>query len=180
VPALESTLEEAEPLAEALHTFFPELNPILSYFNFHQTTIAAFITNGGADVNADYGTGQRGQTQIGIVSDRRNFEPWEYGTEPPEWVRGNAYMHPNTLMRALELGTIESFHCPGGQVRTHPEDALEPGEDHDDKRAPCFEMPPSLYDGKIFSIPRRGFAPLRPNPKSVEGNPPARDPDPND
>jgi phospholipid/cholesterol/gamma-HCH transport system substrate-binding protein len=179
VPALDRTLEEAEPLVEALHTFFPELNPILSYFNFHQTTIAAFITNGGADVNADYGTGQRGQTQIGIVSDRRNFEPWKYGTEPPNWVRGNAYMHPNTLMRALELGTIESFECPGGE-RTHAEDALDPGEDHDDKRAPCFEMPPSLYDGKTFSIPRRGVAPLRPNPKSVEGNPPARDPDPND
>jgi hypothetical protein len=162
-----------------MHTFFPELNPILSYFNFHQTTIAAFITNGGADLAADYGTGQRGQTQVGIVSDRRNFERYPWGSEPPDWVRGNAYLHPNTLMRALVLGGIESFDCPN-EGRTHAEDALEPGEDHDDKRAPCFEVPPSLYDGKIFSIPRRGVAPLIPNPKRVEGNPPARDPDPND
>ena len=66
IPALEKTLTEASPLVDGLHTFFPELNPILSYFNFHQTTIAAFITNGGADLAADYGTGQRGQTQIGI------------------------------------------------------------------------------------------------------------------
>ena len=68
MPALEKTLTEASPLVDALHTFFPELNPILSFFNFHQTTIAAFITNGGADLAADYGTGQRGQTQIGTSS----------------------------------------------------------------------------------------------------------------
>jgi phospholipid/cholesterol/gamma-HCH transport system substrate-binding protein len=179
VPALERTLEGAEPLTEALHTFFPEFNPILSYFNFHQTTIAAFITNGGADLAADYGTGQRGQTQVGIVSEKRNFERYPYGEEPPPWARGNAYLHPNALMRALVLGGIESYDCPMGEQK-YAEDALEPGQDHDDKRAPCFEVPPSLYDGKLFSAPRRGFAPLRPNPKRNEGNPPARDPDPND
>ena len=177
VPALDRTLEEAEPLTEAMHTFFPELNPILSYFNFHQTTIAAFITNGGADLAADYGTGQRGQTQVGITSDSRNFQAYPHGSEPPDWVRGNAYLHPNTLMRALQLGGIESFKCPGGE-RKYAEDALAPGQDHDDKRAPCFEVPPSLYDGKLFSIPRRGVAPLRANPRANEGNPPARDPDP--
>jgi phospholipid/cholesterol/gamma-HCH transport system substrate-binding protein len=178
VPALERTLREAEPLAEGLHTFFPELNPILSYFNFHQTTIAAFISNAGFDLAADYGTGQRGQTQIGIVEDR-SFEGYKYGDEPPGWARGNAYLHPNTLMRALKLGTVESFKCPNGELR-QPIDATEPGQTHDDKRAPCFEVPPSLYDGKIFSMPRRGVAPLRNNPKGVEGNPPARDPVPGD
>jgi phospholipid/cholesterol/gamma-HCH transport system substrate-binding protein len=179
VPALDRTLEEAEPLTEALHTFFPELNPILSYFNFHQTTIAAFITNGGADLAADYGTGQRGQTQVGIVSDSRNFQPHPWGEEPPDWVRGNAYLHPNALMRALVLGGVESYDCPGGE-RKYAADALEPGEADSDKRAPCFEVPPSLYDGKLFSMPRRGVAPLRDNPKRLEGNPPARDPDAND
>jgi phospholipid/cholesterol/gamma-HCH transport system substrate-binding protein len=174
VPALEDTLREAEPLAEALHTFFPELNPILSYFNFHQTTIAAFMTNGGADLAADYGTGQRGQTQIGII-ENRSFQPYKYGSDPPGWVRGNAYMHPNSLMRALKLGTVESFKCPDGELK-QPIDATEPGQSHEDKRAPCFELPPSLYDGKIFSMPRRGVAPLRNNPKGFEGNPPARDP----
>jgi phospholipid/cholesterol/gamma-HCH transport system substrate-binding protein len=180
VPALERTLREADPLVDALHTFFPELNPILSYFNFHQTTIAAFMTNGAADLAADYGTGQRGQTQIGIIEDR-SFQPYKYGDAPPNWMRGNAYMHPNTLMRALKLGTIESFNCPGGE-RKYPEDALKPGQSSDDKRAPCFEMPPSLFNGKIFTVLRRGVAPLRNNPKGVEGNPPARDPDrgPND
>jgi virulence factor Mce-like protein len=178
VPALERTLREAEPLAEALHVFFPELNPILSYFNFHQTTIAAFITNAGADLAADYGTGQRGQAQMGII-EGRSFQPYKSGDPPPDWARGNAYLHPNSLMRALKLGTIESFKCPAGELR-HPVDATKPGEDHEDKRAPCLELPPSLFDGKIFAYPRRGIAPLRSNPKGVEGNPPATDPDPSD
>ena len=176
VPALGKTLQEASPLVDALHTFFPELNPILSYFNFHQTTIAAFITNGGADLAADYGTGQRGQTQMGIIEDR-SFQPYKYGDAPPDWVRGNAYMAPNSLMRALKLGTVESFRCPNGE-RKYPEDALKVGQKADDKRAPCFEMPPSLYNGQLFPLLKRGVAPLRANPKGVEGNPPAKDPDP--
>jgi len=176
VPALAKTLTEASPLVDALHTFFPELNPILSYLNFHQTTVAAFITNGGADLAADYGTGQRGQTQIGIIEDR-SFQPYKYGDAPPDWARGNAYLQPNTLMRALKLATIESFKCPGGE-RKYPEDALKVGQKSEDKRAPCFEEPPSLYDGHIFNFLKRGVAPLRANPKGVEGNPPAKDPDP--
>jgi len=179
VPALERTLREAEPLTEALHTFFPELNPILSYFNFHQQTIAGFITNGGADLAADYGTGQRGQTQIGIVAESRNFQGYPHGEPPPDWARGNAYLQPNAYNRALMYGGVESFNCPHGE-RKYPEDALKPGQDHDDKRAPCFEAPPSLYDGRLFSYPRKGVAPLRQAPRGTAGSPPATDPDPND
>jgi phospholipid/cholesterol/gamma-HCH transport system substrate-binding protein len=178
VPALDRTLEGGEPLVDAMHTFFPELNPILSYFNFHQNTIAAFITNAGADIAADYGTGQRGQAQMGIIEDR-SFEAYPYGEPPPDWARGNAYLHPNTLIRALTLGGIESFKCPNGEQK-YAKDATQPGETSDDKRAPCFEVPPSLYDGKIFSLLKKGVAPLRQNPRGNVGNPPARDPDPND
>jgi phospholipid/cholesterol/gamma-HCH transport system substrate-binding protein len=176
VPALGRTLREAEPLTEALHTFFPELNPILSVFNWHQPTIAGFITNAGSDLAADYGTGQRGQAQMGII-EGRSFEGFKFGEPPPGWARGNAYLHPNTLVRAPILGGVESYNCPGGE-RKYPEDALGAGQDHDDKRAPCFEVPPSLYDGNLFAMPRKGFAPLRPSPRGREGNPPAVDPDP--
>jgi phospholipid/cholesterol/gamma-HCH transport system substrate-binding protein len=179
VPALERTLREAEPLVEAIHTFFPELNPILSYMNFHQQTIAGFITNGGADISADYGTGQRGQTQIGITSDSRNFQGYKWGEPPPDWARGNAYLQPNAYNRALVIGGVESFQCPGGE-RKYPEDALKPGQDHDDKRAPCFEVPPSLYDGRLFPYPRRGVAPLKQPPRNFDGTTRATDPDPND
>jgi hypothetical protein len=115
---------------------------------------------------------------MGIIEDR-SFQPYKYGTDPPDWVRGNAYMHPNSLMRALKLGTIESFKCPDGELK-QPVDATKPGESHDDKRAPCFEVPPSLFDGKIYTLLRRGYAPLRSNPKGFEGNPAARDPVPGD
>ena len=142
MPALETTLREAEPLAEGLHTFFPELNPVLSYFNFHQQTIAGFITNAGADIAADYGTGQRGQAQMGII-EGRSFEAFKYGDKPPAWARGNAYLQPNSLGRALVLGGIESFKCPNGELK-YAEDALQPGESHEDKLAPCFEAVPSL------------------------------------
>ncbi len=61
---------------------------------------------------ADYGTGQRGQTQIGILSEKRNFESYPCGEAPPDWARGNAYLQPNALMRALVLGGIESYNVP--------------------------------------------------------------------
>ena len=115
---------------------------------------------------------------MGII-EGRSFESFKYGSDPPPWVRGNAYMHPNSLMRALHLGTIESFKCPKGEVK-QPDDAVKPGESHEDKLAPCFELPPSLYDGKVFSLLRQGVAPLRSNPKGFEGTKQAKDPVPGD
>jgi phospholipid/cholesterol/gamma-HCH transport system substrate-binding protein len=178
VPALERTLREAEPLAEGLHVFFPELNPILSFFNYHQQTIASFISNGASDLAADYGTGQRGQTQIGII-EGRSLEGYPWGQEPPDWSRGNAYLAPNALERALTLGGIESYDCPGGE-RRDPEDATDLGEMNGDKRAPCLIAPPSLYDGRRFPYPRKGEAPLRAPPQGNAGSRPAADPNPAD
>ena len=180
VPALERTLREAEPLAEALHTFFPELNPILSYLNFHQQTIAGFFTNGGADLAADYGTGQRGQTQIGIVSDSRNFQAYKWGEAPPDWARGNAYLAAERATTARCRSAASRASTVPGRRAQDPEDAVKPGQDHDDKRPPASRSPPSLYDGKLFSHPRKGFAPLREAPRNNAGSVPATDPDPND
>jgi phospholipid/cholesterol/gamma-HCH transport system substrate-binding protein len=175
-PALERTLREAEPLAEGLHALLPELNPILSYAGYHQQTIASFISNAASDLAADYGTGQRGQTQIAIL-EGRSLQPFPWGQEPPDWVRGNAYLAPNGLERALTLGGIESFDCPGGE-RRDPEDATELGETNADKRAPCLLQPPSLFDGRRFPYPRRGEAPLREPPRANAGARPASGPDP--
>jgi virulence factor Mce-like protein len=178
VPALQSTLREAEPLTEGLHAFFPELNPILSYLSYHQQTVAGFITNGAADLAADYGTGQRGQTQIGLIEDR-SVEGFPFGANPPAWVRANSYMAPNALARAIPLGTIESFRCPDGE-RRDPEDATRVGQGNADKQPPCLEAPPSLYNGKKFVIPQRGRAPKRDAPRGTAGATPARDPNPSD
>jgi hypothetical protein len=61
-----------------------------------------------------------------------------------------------------------------------PEDATDPGEASGDKRAPCFEAPPSLYDGKKFVLPQRGRAPRRTAPRGTVGASPAADPNPAD
>ena len=182
VPALERTLREAEPLTEALHTFFPELNPILSYLNFHQQTIAGFITNGGADLAADYGTGQRGQTQIGIISDSRSFEAYPYGDAAaglgarqrlPPAERARPRAGASAASRASSARTGE---------RKYAEDALKPGQSHDDKLAAVLRGPalalrrphlPVPAQGRRAAAPgaarvRRQHAGRRPRPERLE------------
>src|SRR5918997_1503687 len=74
-----------EGVTRAVHTFFPEANPILSYANYAQLTLGTFLSNGAAAVNyrlgsdpnkgefkgrpeADNGLGLLGQ--IGIINDK--------------------------------------------------------------------------------------------------------------
>ena len=179
MPALERTLREAEPLTEALHTFFPELNPILSYMNFHQQTIAG--------VHHERRRRPRGRLRDRASAarprsasprDSRNFQAYPWGEAPPDWARGNAYLQPNALQPRAVPRRHGELQLPRRGERKYAEDALKPGQDHDDKRAPCFEVPPSLYDGKLFSFPRKGVAPLREAPRGNAGNPPARRPRP--
>ena len=138
----------------------------------------AFITNGGADLAADYGTGQRGQTQIGITDGQLAFQAYQYG-ESRRRLGARQRLPPAEL---AQPGAPDSAGSRASTARaasaSTPEDALKAGQDHDDKRAPCFEVPPSLYDGKLFALPRSGVAPLREPPRGYEGNPPAADPDP--
>jgi phospholipid/cholesterol/gamma-HCH transport system substrate-binding protein len=190
VPALERVLRGASPLVDAAHVFFPELNPILSYFNFRQTTIAGFFNNAGPDLAAFWGGKDRGQEQVGII-DEGAFQP--HFTKPcpggvpasqcgrPENERGNAYMAPNALNRAQALGIVESFNCdnvPGGK-RVDPVDTAGP-PGGTPKQPPCFVEPQSLYDNKKFNRVLKGKAPKVDAPKDREGRTPAVDPHPND
>ena len=170
LPDLERFLAGGEPLLESAHVLLPELNPILAELNYHQVTVAAFISNAAADLVGDFG-GQRYQTQVAII------EPKSFAGFPeqhrPANDRGNAYLQPNSLNRAVALGALESFDCkPAGGERKDPVDGPLPT----DKQTPCFVLPKSLYDGKQFIYPNRGEAPLRRAPKGVEGSAPA---DPN-
>jgi phospholipid/cholesterol/gamma-HCH transport system substrate-binding protein len=188
VPDLQRVLKGARPLLDAGHLFFPELNPILSEFNFYQSTIAGFLSNGAPDFTF-WGGSDRGQTQIGII-DPRSFLP--HYTKPcpavippggscgrPDFERGNAYMAPNALQRAVALGTIESFDCsPTGGQRLNPVDTDTPGGAS--KQPPCLVSPPSLYNGKKFVLPQKGQAPKVDGPKGREGRTPAVDPNPSD
>jgi phospholipid/cholesterol/gamma-HCH transport system substrate-binding protein len=176
VPEMERVLEEAEPLFEQMHPFFEELNPILSNFNFHQTTLAGFISNAAPDLSGDFG-GDRYQVNVGII------EPTGFvrHLKRPDSERGNAYMQPNALQRAIALGTIESFNCPGGE-RRDAEDAekADPLRKDSLKRAPCLVAPGSMYNGKQFVGLESGQAPFRRTPGFREGNSPAVDPTPSD
>jgi phospholipid/cholesterol/gamma-HCH transport system substrate-binding protein len=173
LPATQRILKGAEPLFEAAHVFFPELNPILSYFNFRQATIAGFLTNAGPDLSGK-ASGRRQQTQIGII-DNKSFQKF---MTRPYWERGNSYLEPNALQRGIALGGIESFDCQAaGGPKPDPVDFPPPGQD---KQPPCFVAPPSLYDGKQFTLLPRGKAPKVDAPRFREGRTPARDPHPGD
>jgi hypothetical protein len=172
-------LEEAEPLFESMHPFFEELNPILSYFNFHQATLAGFISNAAPDLSGDFG-GDRYQVNVGIIESTS----FTRHMKRPDSERGNAYLSPNALQRAIALGTFESFDCspvPNGQL-ANPEDAenANPVQKDSLKRAPCLVAPTSMYNGKKFVGLVRGQAPNRRAPGFREGNSPAVDPNPND
>jgi phospholipid/cholesterol/gamma-HCH transport system substrate-binding protein len=174
VPELERVLEEAEPLFEEMHPFFEELNPILSYFNFHQATLAGFISNAAPDLSGDYG-GDRYQVNVGITESTS----FTRHTKRPDSERGNAYLSPNALQRAIALGGFESFDCPGGE-RPNAEDAegANPVQKDGLKRPPCLIAPPSMYNGKQFVGLERGQAPNRRAPGFREGSKPAVDPNP--
>ena len=93
-PTSRRFLRAGEPVFEAAHVFFPELNPILSLANFHQATIAGFISNGGADLTGAQGKGgDRYQTQIGMINPARSTA----SPARPLRERGNAYLAPNAL-----------------------------------------------------------------------------------
>ena len=175
LPALERVLRGAEPVFRGLNVFLDELNPILSYGNFHQARIAGFISNAASDISGDFG-GERYQTNIGLI-EPRSFMRFD---TRPDFDRGNAYLQPNALNRTVALGGYESLDCaPAGGEKPNPDDNLDepnPLNKNSGKRPVCFVAPKSLYDGKVFQRLRRGQAPNRPAPQDTEGT---RDADPN-
>jgi phospholipid/cholesterol/gamma-HCH transport system substrate-binding protein len=162
VPKLRRLVAGAEPVLESFGPFLDQLNPILSYFNFHQATIAGFLSNAAANIGPDF-QGQAKQVNIGMI-EPRSFEPPL--SEIPEWARGQAYLAPNALTRAQGLGTFESFLCPGGKERPNPVDNPPPGGD---KQPPCFNSPPSLFNGKKFVLLEKGKVPRVDAPGPFDG-----------
>jgi len=181
LPALTETTRALGPFFENAHPFFEQLNPILSYFNFHQRTIAGFFSNAAADLVGTWGTGRRGQTQIGILTDPKNLMAF---FDRPAFERGNAYIAPNALNRAIALGGIESFDCDpsGGEVpNAQDAESTPPPLKNSQKAPPCLVAPPSLYDGKQFNFLEEGDVKLDVKaPFGREGRTPAVDPNPDD
>jgi virulence factor Mce-like protein len=167
LPEGQRFLRGAEPVLEALHPFLQELNPILSFANFNQQMLAAFVNQASHTFNLDLDSGEPEDgvfdyvlQQIGVINDTSlAMNP----TRPP-YDRGNAYTEPNAEKRAVGLGIIESADCKvtGGEKRDP-----SPGS------PPCFVEPPSLWDNSLFPLVQAGRAPSVPAPQGREGRAPA-------
>ena len=165
LPAASRVLRGAEPLFESLHVYLPELNPIISYINFNQQTVADFLMNSsgtfGSTLPGLPGEGPRHYLRQMSLQGARSLGLRRIR---PEYERGNAYPAPNYLNRAKALGIPESWDCkPSGGEKRDPEDG----------QPPCFVAPKSLYDGRQFPRLGRGDSPLRPNPRGTLGTEPA-------
>jgi virulence factor Mce-like protein len=173
LPEASRFLRGARDIMAPLHGFLQEFNPILSFLNYDQQVVAHFISNAAAALNYKINdepnthvlpqTGLIGNKSLSIQTD-----------EVPEWVRGNAYVAPNTYDRALPLGMIESFDCtntgePGLGTKRDPEDT-----DGDNDLAPCFTQPRFLYSDTFYPFLKRGEVyKKRPPHYTLRGNWPA-------
>jgi phospholipid/cholesterol/gamma-HCH transport system substrate-binding protein len=172
LPAAADFLRGARPVFQGLHVFLPQLNPILSYWNFDQDRIAHFISanpvadhyNVAPQANGipGYALGQFGiNTEASIM----------LRTERPKGERGNAYLAPNAYNRAVPLGAIESWDCkPDGGEQPDPVDTGFM------QAAPCFVAPKSLYDNRMFPHLNPGHVRLKPSPRGTTAGNASADP----
>jgi phospholipid/cholesterol/gamma-HCH transport system substrate-binding protein len=165
LPAAARFLRGAEPVFEALHTYLPELNPILSFANHQQATLADFIMNGGGSLSAALpGFEGEGKKHYLRAYSAINARSLGLSRTRPVHERGNAYPSANYLWRQRPLGMVEAFDCsPAGGEKRDPVNG-EP---------PCFVQPKSLFDGRYFPRLGRGDAPIRPAPRANAGTEPA-------
>jgi phospholipid/cholesterol/gamma-HCH transport system substrate-binding protein len=177
LPQGERFLRGARPLFGALHTFLPELNPIISFANFMQDPIAHFFVNGGAATQYKLNPGANpgvNRYMLGFAGAiNANSLSLAAGNRPQN-DRGNAYIEPNTYRRAPVFGVIESFDCrpdnpdgdgstPGSVGRRDPVD--QPGTE----LPPCFVKPKSLWGNTQYPRLTRGKAPFVPAPFGLQG-----------
>jgi virulence factor Mce-like protein len=179
LPQAARYLRGLRQVTAGIRTFFPELNPLLSFLNFNQEAIAMFLREGGGASNyqlpaGDAPGGREGKmgalAQIALIND----ETLGTNNKRRSDDRGNAYPAPNAYRRAQSFGTIESFDCkqPDGPGRGGPQ--RDPDPTNGGGAPPCFVAPPSLFNGKQFPQPQRGVTPRRQAPKASEGIRPAR------
>jgi virulence factor Mce-like protein len=151
LPALRDVLEGAKPVLASSQSFLQELNPILEWLEYHQSTVADFLANGGgalvdtvptrtADERGHYlrQFGPLGASSGSIASDRR--------ATPGQIERGNAYLLPDALSgpeRAKRM-IFPNFDCyPTG----------EPGDGEYQTKVPDTADKPSCFLAKPPPVP---------------------------
>src|SRR3954447_22603475 len=170
LPDAADFLRGASPVLKSLHVFLPQLNPILSYWNFDQDRIAHFLSTGGSAFHYNVAPQPGGLpgyalAQFGV----QNGESIQLKTERPANERGNAYLAPNNYNRAARMGIEETFDCKssGGEIKNPSDDGIT-------QIPPCFVQPRSLYDNRFFPHLPAGDVYLKPPPRgTTKGTQPA-------
>src|SRR3954471_2842461 len=170
LPDAADFLRGARPVFQSLHVFLPQLNPILSYWNFDQDRIAHFLSTGGSAFHYPVAPQVNGIPGYSLAQYAiNNAESLQLRTSRPSNERGNAYLAPNNYNRAARLGIEESFDCKpsGGEVKN-------PSDDGTTAIPPCFVQPRSLYDNHFFPNIDKGDVYLKPPPRgTTKGTQPA-------
>jgi ABC-type transporter Mla subunit MlaD len=164
LPAAAAFLRGARPVFQGLHTFLPELNPILSYLNFDQDRVAHFLAAGAAAFHYNVAPQPGGLpgyslAQFGVINEQSVM----LKTQRPSNDRGNAYLAPNNYNRAPNFGIEETFDCKpsGGEVKNPSDNGFE-------QIPPCFVQPKSLYDNNFFPTIDKGETILEPPPRGTD------------
>src|SRR3954454_3907276 len=110
LPAAADFLRGARPVFQSLHLFLPQLNPILSYWNFDQDRIAHFRSTGASAFHYQVAPQVGGVPGYALAQFAiNNGESIQLRTSRPPYERGNAYLAPNNYNRAPRFGIEESF-----------------------------------------------------------------------
>jgi virulence factor Mce-like protein len=154
LPAAERFLRGAKPIFPALHTYLPELNPILSFINYHQETLSNFIHRSAASLNSTMPSlspteGPRHYLRQFSISNTRGVQ---LAQERPTYERGNAYPLPNYQKRMRPLGMTEAFDCNNTGITTNNGERPDAAQGE----PPCFIQPPHMWDGRKFPRLPRG------------------------
>ncbi len=160
LPALRDVLKGTRPVLASTQSFLQELNPILEWLEYHQATVADFISNGGGALVDTVPTrtederghylrqfGPTGPSTVSLASDRR--------ATPGEIERGNAYLLPTALSGAERAKRMifPNFDCyptgePGnGEYQTK-------GVDSTDKPSCFLTSAPPVPAGNTRLVPR--------------------------
>jgi virulence factor Mce-like protein len=170
LPAAADVLRGAIPVFRGLHVFLPQLNPILSYWNFDQDRIAHFLSTGGSAFHYEVAPQVGGIPGYALAQFAiNNAESIRLRTERPANERGNAYLAPNNYNRAPQFGIEETFDCKpsGGEVKN-------PSDNGSEQIPPCFVQPRSLYDNNFFPTIDKDETILEPSPRgTTRGTQPA-------
>ena len=176
----------ASPVFDEIRPFLSQLNPILSYANFHQDTISSFLTIGGVNFgctqarpagNCDPDDGSlRYQVNFSLL-EPRSFERYTQ----------DALLRARQLLHGAQRAAARRQPRRDRELQLPRRRAAQPGR-HPEPAAhrqpptepPCFQQPGSLYDGKQFVVPQAGPGAEGGQARADQRHPPAQDPNPSD